>query len=274
MPERLMTIRVHMPQLKRDRNVRIYLPPDYFANLGRRYPVLYMHDGQNLFEPSKLSGFSWEVNQTLDRLFKLDPQRYAFIVVGIDSSTVGTRRLDEYCPWQCRIYETPENPWNYTLVDGEGDKYSEFILETLKPVIDSEFRTLPDTEHTMIAGSSLGGLISLYMGLKHNNVFSTVGAFSTALLFTCDRMVEFISRLDLQSKVKVWLYVGGNEITDPQRPEEALAFLSTNTKLCEVLQKKLGRENVTFVVDKDATHSEEYWRIYFEKFIKWVARSS
>jgi len=87
-------------------------------------------------------------------------------------------------------------------------------------------------------------------------------------------MVEFISRLDLQSKVKVWLYVGGNEITDPQRPEEALAFLSTNTKLCEVLQKKLGRENVTFVVDKDATHSEEYWRIYFEKFIKWAARGS
>jgi len=74
MPERLMTIRVHMPQLNRDRNVRIYLPPDYFANLGRRYPVLYMHDGQNLFEPSKLSGFSWEVNQTLDRLFKLDPK--------------------------------------------------------------------------------------------------------------------------------------------------------------------------------------------------------
>jgi len=145
MPERLMTIRVHMPQLNRDRNVRIYLPPDYFANLSRRYPVLYMHDGQNLFEPSKLSGFSWEVNQTLDRLFELDPQRYAFIVVGIDSSTVGTRRLDEYCPWQCRIYETPENPWNDTLVDGEGDKYSEFIVETLKPVIDSEFMTLPDS---------------------------------------------------------------------------------------------------------------------------------
>jgi len=155
MPERLMTIRAHMPQLNRDRNVRIYLPPDYFVNLSRRYPVLYMHDG----------------NQTLDRLFELDPQRYAFIVVGIDSSTVGTRRLDEYCPWQCRIYETPENPWNYTLVDGEGDKYSEFIVETLKPVIDSEFRTLPDTEHTMIAGSSLGGLISLYMGFLNSPAF-------------------------------------------------------------------------------------------------------
>jgi len=74
MPERLMTIRAHMPQLNRDRNVRIYLPPDYFVNLSRRYPVLYMHDGQNLFEPSKLSGFSWEVNQTLDRLFELDPK--------------------------------------------------------------------------------------------------------------------------------------------------------------------------------------------------------
>jgi len=133
MPERLMTTRVHMPQLNRDRNVRIYLPPDYFANLGRRYPVLYMHDGQNLFEPSKLSGFSWEVNRTLDRLFELDPQRYAFIVVGIDSSTVGTRRLDEYCPWQCRIYETPENPWNYTLVDGEDDK----AKTTIKVEIDN-----------------------------------------------------------------------------------------------------------------------------------------
>jgi len=186
MSERLMTIRMHIPQLKRDRNVRIYLPPDYFTNTNRRYPVIYMQDGQNLFEPSPLSGFSWEVDKTLDRLFEIDLQRYAFIVVGIDSNTVGVKRLDEYCPWQCRIYETPENPWNYTLVDGEGDKYSEFIVETLKPVIDSEFKTLPDTEHTMI-------------GLKHNNVFSTVGAFSTALLFTYDRMVEFISRLDLQN---------------------------------------------------------------------------
>ena len=272
MSERLMTIRMHMPPLKRDRNVRIYLPPDYFTNANRRYPVIYMQDGQNLFEPSPLSGFSWEVDKTLDRLFEMDPQKYAFIVVGIDSNTVGVKRLDEYCPWQCRIYETPEDPWRYMLVGGEGDPYTTFVAHTLKPLIDSEFRTLPERNHTLVAGSSMGGLISLYMGLKCNNVFSKIGAFSTALIFAYDRMVEFINKLELDNKVKVWLYVGGKEVSDPQRPEEALGFLSTNTKLCDVLQKKLGQENVTFVVDQDATHSEEYWRTYFGKFIKWAAR--
>ncbi|WP_018962938.1 alpha/beta hydrolase [Coprothermobacter platensis] len=273
MDERLIIRETRIPQLRRSRTVRIYLPPDYFSNQERRYPVLYMQDGQNLFEPSVLSGYSWQVDKTLDDLFNMGSDKYGFIVVGIDSNTEGTKRLDEYCPWQCRIYETPDDPWNYVLVDGEGDDYSAYIVDTLKPAIDEEFRTLSDREHTLVAGSSMGGLISLYMGLKYNGIFSKVGAFSTALLFAYDEMADFISRVEIENPLRVWMYVGGNEVTDPDRPDEARGFLNTNISISKLLQEKLGPENATLTVDPLATHSEEYWRVYFRKFIKWAAQA-
>jgi hypothetical protein len=99
-----------------------------------------------------------------------------------------------------------------------------------------------------------------------------VGAFSTALLFAYDEMVDFIGKVEIENPVKVWMYVGGNEVTDPDRPDEAKGFLNTNTRISKILQQKLGSENVSITVDPSATHSEEYWRIYFKEFIKWAAQ--
>ncbi|HEX8832202.1 MAG TPA: alpha/beta hydrolase-fold protein, partial [Longimicrobium sp.] len=157
-----------IPQLHRTRRVWVYLPPDY-ASSSKRYPVLYMHDGQNVFDDST-SGFGeWGVDETLDSLFATgDP---GVIVVAVDHG--GAKRLDEYSPFI--------NPRHG---GGEGDAYVDFLAQTLKPLIDRRYRTRPDRLNTGVAGSSMGGLISLYAALKYPDVFGRAGIFSPSLWFS------------------------------------------------------------------------------------------
>src|SRR5690606_36165183 len=144
------------------------LPPDYETS-AKYYPVLYMHDGQNLFDVRTSFSGEWKVDEHLDSLFLLgDP---GCIVVGIDNG--GTNRINEYSPWV-----------NPQYGGGQGDQYIEFLIETLKPYIDQNYRTLPDAEHTGIMGSSMGGLISYYGGLTNQNVFGRIGAFSSSFWFS------------------------------------------------------------------------------------------
>ncbi|MBL7775051.1 MAG: alpha/beta hydrolase, partial [Saprospiraceae bacterium] len=124
----------YMPQLQRRRRVWVYLPPDY-ATARKRYPVLYMHDGQNLFDNNTSSFGEWQVDEALNRLFNQGD--YGCIVVGIDNG--GAKRLDEYSPWK-----------NPEYGGGEGKAYLDFIVRTLKPHIDSVYRTLPGCESTGI----------------------------------------------------------------------------------------------------------------------------
>ncbi|HET7234691.1 MAG TPA: alpha/beta hydrolase-fold protein [Longimicrobium sp.] len=157
-----------IPQLHRTRRVWVYLPPDY-ASSSKRYPVLYMHDGQNVFDDST-SGFGeWGVDETLDSLYAAgDP---GIIVVAVDHG--GAKRLDEYSPFI--------NPRHG---GGEGDAYVDFLARTLKPFIDRRYRTRPGRLSTGVAGSSMGGLISLYAALKYPDVFGRAGIFSPALWFS------------------------------------------------------------------------------------------
>jgi hypothetical protein len=136
----------YMPQLDRYRRIWVYLPPDY-EETEDHYPVIYMHDGQNLFDASTSFVGEWEVDETLNDLF--DEGYKVPIVVGIDNG--GTERINEYTPWV-----------NPGYGGGQGNLYLEFIVETLKPHIDQYYRTLPGRDHTAIWGSSLGGLISQY----------------------------------------------------------------------------------------------------------------
>ncbi|MFN2396927.1 MAG: alpha/beta hydrolase-fold protein, partial [Bacteroidales bacterium] len=137
----------YMPQLDRNRRIWIYLPPDY-DQTQKNYPVIYMHDGQNLFDVETSFMGEWEVDETLN---DLAARGYNVpIVVGIDNG--GNHRANEYLPYF----------FSNLNAGGEGDEYMEFIVETLKPFIDNEYRTLPDRENTGIIGSSLGGVISLY----------------------------------------------------------------------------------------------------------------
>ncbi len=151
------------------RDISIWLPPTYGTDPGRRYPVLYLHDGQNLFDPrtSYVPGRTWRAHSTADRLTReqlIEP----LILVGV--ANAGHHRMDEY---------TPSRDWRHG--GGKGPLYARLLVDELKPLIDSSFRTRPGPQDTGLAGSSLGGLISLAIGLDYPQVFGKLGVLSPSV---------------------------------------------------------------------------------------------
>lgn len=175
--ERLIIQEIYMKELDRKRNIRILLPLDYYENKDKRYPVIYMHDGQNLFDHSlSYSGHSWEVKETLDKL-QSRGEIEGYIVVGIDNNSEGHKRLDEYSPWENEEIEKLLNRGIKKGAGGEGEAYAEFIVNTLKPYIDENFRTLKDRQNTIIAGSSMGDLFLFILVLNIKRYFQRLGHF-------------------------------------------------------------------------------------------------
>ncbi|QKG52013.1 alpha/beta hydrolase [Hymenobacter sp. BRD67] len=143
---RILADSFRLPQLNgRGRRVWLYLPPGYAGSRQQRYPVLYLQDGQNVFDDATSFSGEWGVDETLNQLATQDRHAAGCIVVAVDNG--GARRLDEYSPWANAEYKK----------GGEGDQYTNFLALTLKPYIDAHYRTLPDAAHTAIAGSSMGG---------------------------------------------------------------------------------------------------------------------
>ena len=159
-----------IPQLNRHRRIWVYLPPNY-EHETRPYPVIYMHDAQNLFINAPTPSEKWRVGHTLNKLFA--QTGWGCIVIGIEHGD--DHRLSEYSP-----VANPEHG------GGEGQAYLTFLTRTLKPLVDSTFRTLPDPASTAMIGSSMGGLISVYAALQQGNVFGKVAAFSPSLWWSDD----------------------------------------------------------------------------------------
>lgn len=161
------------------RNVWVWLPPDYEES-NDRYPVIYMHDGQNLFDAEKANfGVEWEIDETMERLIAAGEIRPA-IIVGVASSQ---KRFEEYMPKKAAIGDTVETGVaNYPVfktADLIADRYLAFLVDELKPEIDAGFRTLPGAEDTFVFGSSMGGLISAYAVSEYPDVFSAAACIST-----------------------------------------------------------------------------------------------
>ncbi len=167
---KVLTDAFPMPQLQRQRRIWIYLPPDYEQS-NRQYPVLYIQDGQNVFDTGTSYAGEWYVDEALDKLFQ-DNGKTA-IVVAIDNGS--TQRMNEYSPWK-----------NARMGGGEGAAYLKFLVETLKPYIDQHFRTLKGPESTGIMGSSMGGLIAFYGALQYPKVFGKAGVFSPSFWFSSE----------------------------------------------------------------------------------------
>lgn len=234
-----------MPQLNRSRRVWIYLPPDY-DSLQKDYPVLYMQDGQNVFDAATSFSGEWEVDESLNQLF--DNGDYGVIVVAIDNGE--NLRIDEYSPWN-----------NPDYGGGEGDEYMEFIVNTLKPHIDSNYRTLPSRKYTGLMGSSLGGLISLYGGIQYQDVFSKVGSFSPAYWFA-DECFDHVTNTGKQEPMKIYTIISALEGT---------------TYLDNMYQMETTLMNAGFTSDElsrtlhnDGEHSEWYWAREFPAAYKWL----
>ncbi|MDY7394456.1 alpha/beta hydrolase-fold protein [Aureibaculum sp. 2210JD6-5] len=236
---------MHIPQLKRKRRIWVYLPPDYETS-KEKYPVLYMQDGQNLFDAATAFAGEWAVDETMNRLAK--EKNLKMIVVGIDNGS--KHRMDEYSPWKNKIYG-----------GGKGDAYIKFIVETLKPKIDSSFRTKPQSKHTAIMGSSMGGLISYYGALKYPKTFGKVGVFSPSFWFS-DKVIDFTKKQSKGTKVKAYFLMGS---------EEGNSAIEAMEKVVTTL-KKSGYKKKNFIkkIVLGGKHNEALWRNEFEEAILWL----
>jgi predicted alpha/beta superfamily hydrolase len=232
----------YMPQLNRKRKIWIYLPSNY-ANSKEKYPVLYMHDAQNLFDEFTAPYGEWGVDEALDSLQKRT-SKYA-IVVGVDHGDA--KRLVEYNPYDTKEYGK-----------GEGEAYTDFLVQTLKPYVDNNYRTKKDAAHTSVAGSSLGGLISTYAILKYPNTFGSAGIFSPAYWIAPD-LQKFVKQTSKKLLVnKIWFYGGEKEGYTMMEDMERI--------------KSLLPQNIETVVlkAKEGEHNEKAWRNGFPAFYKWL----
>lgn len=241
-----------MPQLGRSRRVWLYLPPGY-ATSGKRYPVMYMHDGQNVFNAATSFSDEWGVDETLDALASHgDP---GAIVVAVDNG--GVHRLDEYNPWRAA---DPRHG------GGEGDAYVQFLARTLKPYIDQHYRTLPDPAHTGIMGSSMGGLISLYAALRYPDVFGRAGVFSCACWIARENVMEFARATKPgQPLPRLYFVAGGMETNDGEQGRDQRAVIDSLAAAGFMV-----RSATRSFVPADGRHSEWFWRREFPAAYEWM----
>ena len=231
-----------IPQLNRTRRIWLYLPAGYNSS-RKKYPVLYMHDGQNLFDELTSAYGEWGVDECLDSL--IDKGNTACIVVGVDN---GPKRINEYIPYDHAEYGK-----------AEGAEYVRFLAETLKPFIDKKYRTLSSKENTFIAGSSLGGLISYYAMLRYPETFGKAGIFSPSF----------------------WIAPGINDLTDSVCSKLNGQFfffageLESDSMVSDMktIADKLGENSkalIYVVTDPEGKHNESTWRKWFSEFYLWI----
>jgi len=231
-----------IPQLNRTRRIWIYLPPDYESS-GKKYPVLYMHDGQNIFDDATSFAGEWGVDEFLDST-KLNK----CIVVGIDHGE--QKRINEYCPYDMEKYGK-----------GEGDLYVDFLVKTLKPFIDKNYHTLQDKKNTYVAGSSMGGLISMYAILKYPSVFGGAGVFSPSFWIS-PGIFNDIKAKGNKMNSNIYFYGGKLEgetiVPDMQKAYEEI--------------KKVSGSRETIIIRENGKHNEPTWRKEFPLFYEWVIK--
>lgn len=256
-----------------ERKVRVYLPPN--IEQGESYPVLYMHDGQNLFYPEwSKHNKSWMIHDSLNELFARSESTP--IVVGVDCPTNNpddrqTLRLDEYSPWiKTDLFQSPR--WSdIPSAGGNGEHYADFIVKTLKPFIDENFPTLPQKENTYVGGSSMGGLISLYISLKYPELFNGVMALSSAFWFSPTEMKDFISKARDISQ-NIYLDIGTCETSDESVSEFPTIYLDSNREVYDHLLN-CGHTEVSFKVIDGAEHDELAWAKRFINAWKWISKN-
>ncbi|MBL7775694.1 MAG: alpha/beta hydrolase [Saprospiraceae bacterium] len=241
---RILSKRFPLTELRRRRRISILLPWDYDAS-AKRYPVLYLQDGQNLFEDGAPFG-TWGVDKQLAALAQKG--KGDFIVVAIDHG--GKERIKEYAP-----YDSPK--WG----EGLGREYAHFLTETLKPYIDEQFRTRPEREHTGIGGSSMGGLISVYAGIMFPKAYSKFMIFSPSLWVT-PRVYREPFQFAAFPATKIYLYAGG---------KEGAGMLSNAERFKETIEKTgAGRVQFRLEIDPEGRHQEARWGQEFPKAAEWL----
>ena len=229
------------------RDVIVYLPPDYFDSPERRYPVLYMHDGQNLMDASTANSGEWLVDETAEQLIqagRVEP----LIIVGVSNTS---DRIAEYT-------YLPNPPHG----GGKADYYGRFLVEELKPMIDARYRTRPGAEDTGLAGSSLGGLVSLYLGLKYPGTFTRLGVISPSVWWAEKNILTQVQDLKTKPPLRLWVDMGTNE---------GKAAIDDARLLNKALEDEgWGPADLKYVEVEGAGHNEGAWSARFGDVLRFL----
>ncbi len=237
--------------LDQHRDVIVYLPPGYRHDIGRRYPVLYLQDGQNLFDnTTAFAGQEWGVDETAQKLItsgEIEP----LIIVGIYNT--GVHRIDEYTP----TIDPKQKK------GGKADQFGRFIVEELKPIIDHGYRTLPGVEHTGLGGSSLGGLVTLFLGLKYPQIFSKLMVMSPSVWWDHGVILRVVESLRAKPSTRIWLDVGTKEGKFAPGHVRALrdALIAQGWRL---------KDDLSFLQVKGGLHNEQAWGGRVEPALKFL----
>ncbi len=224
----------HSDFLDYDRDIFVWLPPSYFSASHKRYPVLYMHDGQNLMDPTtSFIGIDWQVDETVSKLIRTGRLR-EIIIVGINNTE---DRLEEYSDSE------------------KGRNYMKFLVEELKPFIDSNYRTIPDARNSAVMGSSMGGLISFLIVWKHPGVFSMAGCMSSSFYYDNEKIFKTIHDSGKpKSRIKIYIDHGEDGL---ERGQKMFALLTGKGFL-------IGT-NIDYFYAPGAEHNESAWADRLER---------
>lgn len=242
---RVFTPPLALPGLGVPRNLRVYLPPGY-DDRSRRFPVIYMFDGQNLFDDATSYAGEWGVDEAMDGLARKDG--IAAIVVGIDHG--GERRMQELIPF-----------WEWRFLPNQGAAFLVDVIDGIKPFVDANYRTRPGRGDTVVFGSSLGGLEATYAIHHRPDVFGKAGVFSPSFWIS-DAPYAQVRAAPLPDDARVYLYTGGKE--------GDTAVDDTGRMAALLRQRPGGDANVALRVVDAAEHNEAAWRAEFPRAVRWL----
>ncbi len=235
--------------LEQRRSFIVYLPPDYKPRAARRYPTLYFHDGQNIFDKATSVGEEWRVDETAQALIQageIEP----LIMIGVYNT--GEHRIGEYTP---------------TAIAGKGggqaDAYGRMLVEELKPLVDRKYKTLPGAGSTGMAGSSLGGLLTIHLGLKYPTVFSRLVVLSPSVWWDNRVILREVESLPGKLPFRIWLDAGTAEGEEVVRDSRALR---------DALRAKgwVEGQDLAYHEAEGGHHNEASWAVRVGPFLKFL----
>ncbi|MEB3221915.1 MAG: alpha/beta hydrolase-fold protein [Candidatus Sericytochromatia bacterium] len=247
---------IAIPALDREREVAVYLPPGYHTEPNRRYPVLYMFDGQNLFDPGTAFNQEWAVDDVCERLIRAG-RLAPLIVVGIYNGEA--KRTSELSPWKDARLDAM----------GEGHAFMRWIVSDLKDHVDTHYRTLTGPEHTGLAGSSMGGLAALFGVYRYPLVFGRVAALSPAFWFARSQIFRYVATMPPPLQARVYMDCGELETTRVHPKRDFYRVAASMVDLLE-LQGFKREESMRWVSDPHGTHSEADWARRLGPALEWL----
>ncbi|WP_350284394.1 alpha/beta hydrolase-fold protein [uncultured Croceitalea sp.] len=233
---------IQVPYSNSCRTLRIYLPPSYDSS-DKNYPVIYMLDGQNLFDVRTSYSGEWEVDETMDALAK--EQELEAIVVGVDNH--GVFRMQEY-----NVYDHIE------FGKQQGREFTNYLVDQIKPLIDKIYRTKPEREHNIIMGSSMGGLMAYYILMTNPDVFSMAGVYSPSF-WVSEEIYSLHQQNPRLNESKIHMIVGSEEG----------GMVPVFTRMRDSLSPLMNDRRLKTEIVQGGTHSEAFWKEQFKETALW-----